>query len=867
MEGSSMDIRRIAGELNRRFAAELPEFHRRRLVFWHDEERAFENHLDEIFLEKASFLVMTGKNWFSVKKKLCDEDPDGNYVVYCPFPFEATEDNWLLNLELCYEVFRADRISLWLEEMGLSDSPELRHFIEKHKDFFEDGARRRAFAACFSAEGKKPSYIDAMLAVLCGTTDFRMTAILGAVLFDGADTEENEVYQRFVRYGVETAFWQRVELRSGFIVSGRISFRALCAYIWITALSGTPIAGYLGDRSERIAVQHQAWCRIFVAVWTAEDKKEIVRPVLIDVEEKINLSGRLSCVPTEALLDASGFPGFDYCLLERLMKAVAASSLQVDLISRAVSSRRVLAWYDEFSCFYEALSEVALMAEFHSENEKGFHFGEVSLLWKAYTADFYRVDTAYRMYHMAFAECLRSGYGALEDAAKAMTETVENLYVHGFLEPLSENWTALCQSDWETTGSVSGIEKQEDFYRRHVNVSASRMFVIVSDALRYEVGVSLAKALRSRTQCEVAVSAAQAVFPTVTKYGMAALLPHENLSISVNAQGKLQVLADGVDTSSTANREKILQKADPLNAAIQYGDLLSMRKAERQERLKGMHVVYIYHNRIDEAGHQSGSGVSDIFPACEKAIDEICDIVRIIRNELGGTRVVITADHGFLYTYRELTEDAKLDRVTESFEEAEAERRYLVTKKGADPSYVLPVKFFGKNYDAFAARGVMRMKKSGAGFNFVHGGVSLQELTVPIVEYHFLRNDAKEFKANREKYETRAAGLQLISFPNKLVNLDFMMNFRQTEPAGENYSPETYTVFFTDPAGFVVSDQVKIVADRTETDASARVFRVKFHLKPMHYDREVKYLLVIADSSGRPVERRGLSIDVVMPLR
>ena len=45
--------------------------------------------------------------------------------------------------------------------------------------------------------------------------------------------------------------------------------------------------------------------------------------------------------------------------------------------------------------------------------------------------------------------------------------------------------------------------------------------------------------------------------------------------------------------------------------------------------------------------------------ACDDAIEEIKNVVRIIRNEFSGTRVYITADHGFLYTYSPLSEDSK----------------------------------------------------------------------------------------------------------------------------------------------------------------------------------------------------------------
>lgn len=43
--------------------------------------------------------------------------------------------------------------------------------------------------------------------------------------------------------------------------------------------------------------------------------------------------------------------------------------------------------------------------------------------------------------------------------------------------------------------------------------------------------------------------------------------------------------------------------------------------------------------------------------ACDKAISELKNLVRIIVNEFGGTNILITADHGFLYTYSPLKEE------------------------------------------------------------------------------------------------------------------------------------------------------------------------------------------------------------------
>ena len=60
-------------------------------------------------------------------------------------------------------------------------------------------------------------------------------------------------------------------------------------------------------------------------------------------------------------------------------------------------------------------------------------------------------------------------------------------------------------------------------------------------------------------------------------------------------------------------------------------------------------------------------------------------------------------------------------------------RRYVIMQKGVQPNYLLPVKFLdGKSgFCGFAPRESIRIKMNGGGMNFVHGGISLQEMVVP----------------------------------------------------------------------------------------------------------------------------------------
>ena len=92
-----MDSDKIIQELNQRFAEPLPEFYKRRIVFWKDEDGEFRDRIDEVTLNNAKLLVLTGTNNFAAKKLLSVDDTTNNYLVYCPLSFEKQADrrHWI----------------------------------------------------------------------------------------------------------------------------------------------------------------------------------------------------------------------------------------------------------------------------------------------------------------------------------------------------------------------------------------------------------------------------------------------------------------------------------------------------------------------------------------------------------------------------------------------------------------------------------------------------------------------------------------------------------------------------------------------------------------------------------------------------
>lgn len=79
----------------------------------------------------------------------------------------------------------------------------------------------------------------------------------------------------------------------------------------------------------------------------------------------------------------------------------------------------------------------------------------------------------------------------------------------------------------------------------------------------------------------------------------------------------------------------------------------------------------------------------------------------------------------------------------------------------------------------------------------------------------------------------------------------FALNFYQQEPVGDTRSACNYRVFFRDASGKVISDTLRIIADKTTTNEQQRTFRMNFNLKPQQYSNLDTYYLVIQDEEGK----------------
>lgn len=843
----------ILQKLSAQFSAPLQDFYDRRIVFWYDEDRSFTEMVDTLDLPGVKLLKLTEDNTFYAKQLLAAEDTQSNYLVYDPIGFGDVREDWLQDVRLYSESFRADLLSMQMERYRVTVTPENRRLMRAYAAFFSGRARCRkleAFGNVYAAP--RQLHVD-MLTILTGATRNTPSGVLAAVLRAGLEAERNETENAALaaicRYGDEAAFWELTRECTGYEHREGAPLIELATHILLSAMAGTVSGDFYRGLEGRYSAPHQGSCYAMLHDWVLDARDDTLYELCREVEEHNALRARFERLDIAALMPCEVFPCINECILVKLMTAIVEDTARVELLNRTVEGRRLMMWYGRVEELYQCVREVAQMQSFYQAHIEGFPVARYEELWAGYQTDYCRMDQYYRRFHYAFGNSLRRTNSYVEDQLKGVAEYVEGLYVGWYLRELSAKWLDLTREELEAGKRLPGVPWQRDFYERYVHpllMSASasgRVFVLISDGLRYEVACELSERLKAETRGNATVSAMQSVLPSVTKCGMAALLPHRTFELTADGRA----LCDDCSTAGTQERQKLLQRQLGASVAVTAKNLLAMRQTEKRELIAGKRLIYIYHNAIDVVG-EAAATEDRVFAACETAMAEIKNLVRVITNELNGTNILITADHGFLYTYRPLTEADKAETDYVQGRILETDRRYILADHEAEGVHVLRVST-GTAPEAptlFVPQDMIRFK-TGGGMNYVHGGASLQEVAVPVITFKHMRTTDKNY------VEARKATVELLSSTRQIYNNVFTLDFYQKEPVGGKVSACSYCVYFTDEAGRTISDIRLIIADNTAPGGPDRVTKVRFTLLGQEYDREATYYLTIREKDAKTV--------------
>jgi uncharacterized protein (TIGR02687 family) len=402
-----------------------------------------------------------------------------------------------------------------------------------------------------------------------------------------------------------------------------------------------------------------------------------------------------------------------------------------------------------------------------------------------------------------------------------LSEHIENMYSTNYLLKINNQWQLYVDgvSKWE----APPIMLQRNFFSRHVQPvlkKDNKIYVIISDAFRYEIGDEFLSLIRQEDRYDATLEPILAMLPSYTQLGMAALLPNKEF-FSGNDSGT--VLVDGLSSQGTANRVKILGQAlSQRGTAIRAEELMRLNKEDCRALVRDHDVIFIYHNRIDATGDKRESE-ERVFDAVEETLQELIKLVKKLTGA-NANNLIVTSDHGFIYQNRPIEESDFAGSDAEGDQILFRDRRFVLGKGLKEVSSLR--KFqpsdlgLSGDIEVQIPKSINRLRLKGAGSRFVHGGASLQEVVIPVIKI----NKKRQSDISAVEVDILRGSSSVITSGQLAVAL------YQAQPVTDKIQPRKLRVGIYNQEGELISDSHDLTFDLTSENPREREMPLRFVL-------------------------------------
>ncbi len=765
-------------------------------------------------------------NEYGIKYRLLREQPEQKFLLYREGPQPADLDNWLLDVQLAHGEFRTDQVAIWLSELELG--LEFTDVVQAHAEFFQAIKRKDALKKLLKADDTAEQIRLKMLAV-CTGSEPRMDAVVENLLQELADSRDEKI-KLIDRCSLDGFLWEQMKRYYGY-ESTEPGIRDFVVSLFKDCYFKNFAAGADESKISNQKSTMSSDALVFLKRWKDSRQFEGGFETLSgECAEVLGIEQDLTKRDFRELIELDYFRLIDQKIISDLVRAVAARTASSGDVAIWVRQRRQGHWYREYRHLYEAVDYAAQFT--HALGEAKLAMDSLAEGVQRYSRFWYLLDQLYRKftYHVRM-----SGQASLMGT---LTDQIENLYSNNYLLKLGDRFQTFVDaaSKWE----AFPVRKQKEFFEHWVRPflrKDNKVCVIISDAMRYEIGDELLSLIRQEDRYSAELEPALSMLPSYTQLGMAALLPNKELAIAVGETGT--VLVDGQSSQGTANRIKILGQAISQRAtACKADELMAMKGDDCRALVRDHDVIYVYHNRIDATGDKRESE-ERVFEAVEETLQEL---IRLIKKLTGANanNLLVTSDHGFIYQNRAIDESdfsgmVDLGCEIEDFESNQKsaiknqkylykDRRFLL---GRDlPEHSSLRKFtpeqlgLAGEIEVQIPKSINRLRLKGSGSRFVHGGASLQEVVIPVLKIN-----------KKRQSDVTAVEVDILRGASSVITSgQLAVTMYQAGPVTDKIQPRVLRAGIYTEAGDLISDSHDLTFDLCTDNPRERELQVRFVL-------------------------------------
>ncbi len=860
-----MDLSHIQAHLKRLFTSGGPDHVGHRVVWWHDPEGEFDGELDGLGVDAChdggvTLIRLDGASTLAVKVRLLLDEPNGRFLLYQSGAAPDRTQDLLLDIKRWAAPFAADKSTLILRELGLTDALTLKPYITDRARFFASRERFEKLQRLVEPGDGEDALDLKIMAVLARTPQPQLTQVLRLVLSE-LDPDDllspPPILAEFERFGVLDRFWALLA-RDFHYADAAPALRNLLLRLFATDFA-RHVAGKAPAALGHLLLPNGGGANavVFMDGWrdsSAHQRRYDNLSTVIAAELKVK--DHLAGYSLPDLETVHTFLDVEKRIASLLTRQVLEASETVNAakIADLAGSRQDAYWANAdkpttasvpraaLHAVYEAVAHAAAFLALKGEVGAHLRSASAAETWKAYTTRLFRFDQLYRL----FCEAADKAEAQNWDVLKDLRTHIEDVYGNWYLAELGDLWTRQAEEELLKAWRLPEVVNQYDFYRKAVkpvfdNDPDRRVVVIISDAFRFEAAEELYRAMNGTDRYQATLDSMLGVLPSYTALGMAALLPHQQLSYAPDATVQL----DGKATAGLEARKKLLEAVG--GSAIKAADLMEMKKDDGKAFFKPHRVIYVYHNQIDQTADTGNEDKT--FDAVRTTIDEINALVRRAFT-FNCNRVIVTADHGFLFQNRPPTEAQKNALSTRPAGAIIAKKRYVIgTNLGQDAGAITgssaETARSALDMQFWAPRGINRFHFVG-GSRFVHGGAMPQEICVPLLRINYARGEGKI----RERTSVRKVGLAPLFHSTRITTARHRFTVTQTEAISPRVQPVTARLALYD-GETQISNAVVMTFDSAVADMNQWRKEVWLTLSNQTFDPQKQYRLIVRDADDQ----------------
>ncbi|MCK5355168.1 MAG: BREX-1 system phosphatase PglZ type A, partial [Methyloprofundus sp.] len=504
-----MDIPQIKQTLSRLFFED-----NNRLIFWHDPDAEFVDSIPE--LDDVVLIRMDQEPALGIKIRIEREQADQRFLMYSPTLQPEAKTDWFLDCRYFSYTFKADRPSIILDDLGLKQQ-QLHDYIVHHKKFFAHKGRLKQLQQWVIPDDGEKELSQKMMAVTVKADQPEFNHLLLALFQQLAEqTDLNDtppVWDDLGKYDLHESFWSLIHEHFGYMEESP-NLRNFLIRLFVTDFS-YHLQYELPTVFKHLVLptQYNASASVFLGQWRDSSRRNGSYDVLsTQVADLLKLTDCLHELDEASLTGVMSFLDVEKQLCRLLRDHILDTSalLQPDTLLGIIRTRLDGYWcakhlpsnqYVPRLALHHVYQALSVAIAFFSTLNQSIEWQQKTpeLQYKQYCDLHYQFDQNYRLFS-EFADHARSeGWDILKD----LRDKIEATYNEQVLLPLSLAWDTHLSSGLLNSWLISGSTNQQDFFHSAVKplldkADNRKVYVIISDAFRYEVAQELSDQLNGQ---------------------------------------------------------------------------------------------------------------------------------------------------------------------------------------------------------------------------------------------------------------------------------------------------------------------------------------------------------------------------------